>query len=282
MIVDVQALDAAARQQWLQAAIAPRPIALASTINAQEQRNLAPFSFFNLFSAAPPVVVFSPARRVRDSSVKDTLRNLDEIPEVVIHICDFDMVQQVSIASCDYPPDVDEFDKAGFTPLTSTRIRPSRVAEAKIALECRVLEIKSLGVQGGAGNLVIAEVLCMHVDEKIIHSSTGKIDPRQLHHLARLGGDDYAIVDEQTLFSVKKPTTQLAMGFDQLPLTIRRSRVLSRNHLGKLAHYASVPEKDPHFTGESSHERAASLLDEGRTQEAWQTLLHDDHDTSHK
>lgn len=290
MLFDFSTLSPGERQYYLQNAIAPRPICFASTIDKAGAINLSPFSFFNVFSANPPIVVFSPARRVRDNSTKHTLENVLEVPEVVINIVTLDMVQQQSLASCEFPKEVDEFEKAGFTPVKSTRIQPPRVKESKIQLECRVNEVKPLGTQGGAGNLVICEVLCMHIDDSLLDANQ-KMDPRQLPLVARLGGDWYTVVNEQSLFQVPKPNTELGMGIDALPVSIRNSKILSGNDLGQLANLTTIPLVDPAFQDDhlkqiiqyfslnpeemekELHRHASSLLAKGETQAAWQVLL---------
>jgi len=255
--------------------------------------NLSPFSFFNLFSSNPPVVIFSPARRVRDNTTKHTLQNVLEVPEVVINICDYDMVQQVSLSSCEYPKEVNEFTKAGFTEEKATLVRPPMVKESKIKMECRVVEVKPLGTEGGAGNLVICEVLVMHIDESILNEEN-KIDQTKMHHIARLGGDWYCKVDEHSLFKVAKPNTQLGIGVDALPEDIRNSKILTGNNLGQLANVNEMPFIDPAFNDdklkniiqyysinpaemdEELHRYAKELLDAGKVHEAWQVLLADD------
>ena len=277
-------------QNYLQHAIAPRPICFASTIDKQGNINLSPFSFFNLFSSNPPIVIFSPARRVRDNSTKHTLQNVLEVSEVVINIVDYDMVQQTSLASCEFAKGVNEFEKAGFTMQSATVVQPPMVKESKIKLECTVIEVKPLGTHGGAGNLVIAEVLVMHIDESILNAD-GNIDQAKMHHVARLGGDWYCRVDETNLFKVAKPNTQLGIGVDALPVSIRRSKILSGNNLGQLANVNELPFVDPSFTDdqlkniiqyycinpiemeEELHRYAKELLDQGKVVEAWQVLL---------
>ncbi|MEY2917205.1 MAG: hypothetical protein RIS73_919, partial [Bacteroidota bacterium] len=222
MILHLKDLKPADVQNFLQYAIAPRPICFASTINKQGNVNLSPFSFFNLFSSQPPIVVFSPARRMRDNTTKHTLQNVLEVPEVVINIVDYDMVQQTSLASCEFEKGINEFEKAGFTMEAATMIKPPLVKESKIKLECEVIEVKPLGTEGGAGNLVICEVLCMHINEGILNSE-GKIDQTKIHHVARLGGDWYCKTDESNLFKVAKPNTQLGIGVDALPASIKNS-----------------------------------------------------------
>lgn len=289
--IDIQNIKAGQRQQWLQHAIAPRPIAFASTIDKAGNVNLSPFSFFNMFSAAPPIVIFSPSRRVRDNTTKHTLQNILEVPEVVIHICDYDMVQQVSLASCEFPKGTNEFIKTGFTPEKAQLISPPMVKEAKVKLECKVLEIKSLGETAGAGQLIIAEVLYMHVAESILNDNKDMIDQRKLHQVARLGGNWYCVVNENNLFQVEKPNTQIGIGVDAIPVSIKNSKILSGNHLGMLGNVHEQPAIDPAFEDEQLksifqyfslnpeemenelHAYAKKLLDEGKVTEAWQVLL---------
>jgi flavin reductase (DIM6/NTAB) family NADH-FMN oxidoreductase RutF len=228
-------------QQYLQAAIAPRPICFASTIDQQGRVNLSPFSFFNLFSTNPPVCVFSPSRRVRDNSTKHTLENLREVPECVINIVNYDMVQQMSLSSCDYPKDTNEFIKAGFTELPSTMVKPPRVAESPIQLECTVRDIISLGNQPGAGNLVIAEIKIIHIGEQVLNENH-KIDPAKLDLVARLGEDWYTRVTPEVLFQVEKPNTKLGIGFDQLPREIKNHPDLTANEKAQLANVSELPE----------------------------------------
>lgn len=290
MIVPFHSLSAAEKQQWLNAAIAPRPICFASTVDTNGNANLSPFSFFNLFSSQPPIVIFSPARRVRDNTTKHTLENVLAVPECVINIVDYDMVQQTSLSSCEFPKGVDEFIKAGFSKEAATMVKPPMVKEAKIKLECRVNEVKSLGEEGGAGQLVIAEVLCMHVDENIL-GTDGKIDQRKLQLVARLGGDWYCRVNESNLFKVNKPNTQLGIGVDAIPESIRTSSILTGNHLGQLGNVHDVPVIDPAFSDgrlknivqyyavnpdemeKELHIYAAELLNSGKITDAWQVLL---------
>ncbi|MGH2565159.1 MAG: flavin reductase family protein, partial [Ginsengibacter sp.] len=213
-------------QNFLQHAIAPRPICFASTIDADGNINLSPFSFFNLFSTNPPVVIFSPSRRVRDNTTKHTLQNVLEIPEVVINIVSYDMVQQASLSSCEYPKGSDEFIKAGFTKEPSQIVKPPRVKESPVQMECEVIEVKHLGTEGGAGNLIFAEILMIHVNENIL-GDDGKIDQRKLDLVARLGGNWYARINAENLFEVEKPHTALGIGIDHLPESIKSSGILT-------------------------------------------------------
>jgi flavin reductase (DIM6/NTAB) family NADH-FMN oxidoreductase RutF len=288
--INLSSLTPAEVQSYLQHAIAPRPICFASTIDNEGRVNLSPFSFFNLFSSNPPVVIFSPARRVRDNSTKHTLQNVMEVPEVVINMVDYDMVQQMSLASCDFTKDENEFVKAGFTAEKSSLVSPPMVKESKIKLECKVIEIKPLGNEGGAGNLVICEVLAMHIDESILNADN-MIDQQKFNLIARLGGDWYCKVVGQNLFKVAKPNVNKGIGIDALPQTIRFSKILSGNHLGQLANVHNFPIVDPTFENDTlkhinqyynldaeemeteTHRLAAALLDTGNVADAWQVLL---------
>ena len=290
MILDLKELKPGDRQNYLQHAIAPRPICFASTIDKEGNINLSPFSFFNLFSYTPPVVIFSPLRRARDNSTKHTLQNILEVPEVVINIVDYDMVQQTSLASCEYPKNINEFVKAGFTAIPATMVKPPMVKESKIKMECRVIEVKPLGDNGGAGNLAICEVIRMHIDDSILDEDK-KIDQQKLHHVARLGGNWYCRVDPSNLFIVEKPNTQLGIGMDALPLSIRQSKILTGNNLGQLSNVHEYPVIDPSFDDDhlkqitqyynvdpdemekELHSYAKKLLDQGNVKEAWQVLL---------
>lgn len=290
MIIDLHELSAPQKQYYLQHVIAPRPICFASTIDKDGQVNLSPFSFFNMFSSNPPIVIFSPARRVRDNTTKHTLGNVLEVPEVVINIVTYNMVRQTSLASCEYAKGVNEFIKAGFTPEPATLVKPPMVKESQIKLECRVNEVKSLGQEGGAGNLVICEVLRMHIADELVDEQ-GKLDQRKIRHVARLGGDWYCVVSEQSLFQVEKPNIQLGIGFDGLPPSIRYSSILSGNELGQLANVSELPVVDAGFDDDhlrqiiqyysltpdemekELHRYASRLLAQEKVKEAWQVLL---------
>lgn len=291
MQIDLAQLPVMQAQQWLQHAVSPRPICFASTISKDGDVNLSPFSFFNMFSTNPPILIFSPARRVRDNTTKDTLGNVLEVPEVVINIVDYDMVQQISLASCEYPKGINEFDKAGFTAEPATLVKPPMVKESKVKMECRVLEVKALGTEGGAGNLVICEVLRMHINDSILNEAGTMIDQRKLHHVARLGGNWYCRVDASSLFEVEKPNVQLGIGFDALPSNIRNSKMLTGNELGQLANVHEMPVVDPAYQDDrlqkifqyysvspdemelELHRYASELLASGKVTEAWQVLL---------
>lgn len=288
MLLNLKDLNVASRQRYLQHAVAPRPIAFASTIDKNGIVNLSPFSFFNLFSTNPPVVIFSPCRRVRDNTVKHTLMNIMEVPEVAINIVDLNMVQQVSLSSCEYDRGVNEFTKAGFTEEASTYIKPPLVKESKVKFECKVLEIKHLGVEGGAGNLVFCEIICMHIAEEILDEQ-GMIDPRKLNQVARLGDNWYAVVTADNLFEVEKPNVRLGIGIDALPSFIRNSKILTGNQLGKLANVSTLPKADPGFADEQvttmlvelAHYNKmdklesyiGELLNDDKVSDAWQVIL---------
>ena len=290
MILDLKDLKTAEKQYYLQHVVAPRPVCFASTIDKAGNINLSPFSFFNLFSSNPPIVIFSPSRRVRDNTIKHTLENVMEVPEVVINIVTYEMVHQVSLASCEYPKEMNEFEKAGFTSEPATLVKPPMVKESNVKMECKVLEVKPLGTEGGAGNLVICEVLRMHIDDSLLDENK-KMDQRKIHHIARLGGDWYCKVNETNLFTVPKPNTELGIGVDALPESIRNSDILSGNDLGHLANVREMPVIEPSFDDthlkniiqyyslnpddmeKELHAYAKKLLAEGKVREAWQVLL---------
>ncbi len=271
---------------YLLGAVTPRPIAFASTIDLAGNVNLSPFSFFNCFGSNPPILIFSPARRGRDNMTKHTFENVNEVSEVVIHIVKYDMVQQISLASTEYAKGVNEFKKAGFTEVKSLMVKPPRVAEAPVAFECKVLQIIRTGDQGGAGNLVICEVVCMHIDETILNSE-GKIDPFKLDAVARLGGDWYCRVQGDSIFTVPKPLEKIGIGIDQLPDRIRLSKVLTGNDLGLLANVEQLPftpmldkvENKEEIKiaiakgGDALHQLAHRYLEKGKVDEAWSVLL---------
>lgn len=236
-------LNPAQLQNYLQYAIAPRPICLATTIDREGKVNLSPFSFFNLFSTNPPLCIFSPARRVRDNTTKHTLENILEVRECVINMVSYPMVQQTSLSSTDYGKEVNEFEKAGFRMEPSTLVRPPRVAEAPVQLECLVTEVISLGEKPGAGNLILAEIKVIHVKEEILDAS-GKIDQEKIDLVARLGGDWYCRVTAANLFQVAKPLTTLGIGVDALPSGVRNSYVLSGNDLGMLGNLENIPSEE--------------------------------------
>lgn len=277
---------------YLLGSVAPRPIAFASTLDGEGKPNLSPFSFFNVFSANPPIVIFSPARRVRDNTTKHTLENAKTTREVVINIVSYDMVQQMSLASTEYGDGVDEFVKAGFTHEASELVKPFRVKEAPVQLECKVREIVELGNEGGAGNLIICEVKLMHIKDEVLDED-GKIDPRKIDLVSRMGGDWYCRANGDALFEVPKPLRTHGIGVDQIPESIRTSKILTGNDLGLLGNVESLPdetdvndykleiladifmefEDDSAALEQALHQRAHELLETQNTDEAWKTLL---------
>ena len=274
---------------YLLGAVAPRPICFASTIDNDGVANLSPFSFFNVFGAKPPILIFSPARRVRDNTVKHTLENVYANKEVVINMVNYDMVQQMNLASCEYPKGVDEFLKAGFTPIASDMVKPFRVKESPVQLECKVLQVVETGAEGGAGNLVICEVVCMHIDDNILDAA-GKIDPNKIDLVARMGADYYCRASGAAVFEVPKPNAALGVGIDALPEHVRMSKVLTGNHLGILGNCTAIPQRDDLndkrvkglldlyksdvvARNEGLHRYAKTLIEAGDIDKAWQALL---------
>lgn len=226
--------------KYLLGAVAPRPIAFASTVDSLGNHNLSPFSFFNAFGVNPTTLIFSPSRRGRDNTTKHTYQNLKEVPEVVINVVTYNMVEQMSLASTEYPKGVNEFIKSGFTPLQSEMVKPHRVKESPVQFECKVRQIIETGDQGGAGNLVICEILMIHVDESILNEQ-GDIDPHKIDLVGRLGGDFYCRASGDAVFTVKKPLQKLGIGVDQLPETARLSKILTGNDLGMLGNIEVLP-----------------------------------------
>ncbi len=281
-------------QRTLQFAVGPRPIALVSSVDRDGNVNLSPFSFFNLFSSNPPILVFSPARRVRDNSTKDTLNNVLQVPEVVIHAVSHSMVEQTSLSSTEYARGVNEFVKAGFTAVASTHVAPPRVAEAPVALECQVNDVVALGDGPGAGNLVICEVVAIHLDDRVLDED-GRLDQDRLDLVGRLGGDWYVRAQGDALFEVEKPIATRGIGVDALPRSVRMSTVLTGNDLGKLGNIEMLPLQseveefmqhhrmqtifrqyaDPIERREALHQYAKEQLDKGKVRKAWKTLLVD-------
>lgn len=291
MKFDLQTLSTAENQYFLQHIVAPRPICFASTIDKNGQVNLSPFSFFNLFSSNPPIVIFSPSRRVRDNTTKHTLQNVYEVPEVVINLVTYDMVHQMSLTSCDFAKETDEFIKAGFSKEPATMVSPPMIKESKAKLECKVLEIKPLGTEGGAGNLVICEVVYVHIDDSLL-TADKKFDQSKFELVARLGGDWYCRISAENLFVVPKPNVLIGIGIDVLPAHIRNSKVLTGNHLGMLANVQQIPVPQAAFNNDyltqlrqntnikedffedERHQLAARLLQTNNIDEAWQVLIH--------
>lgn len=277
---------------YLLGAVGPRPIAFVSTIDENGNRNLSPFSFFNVFGANPPIAIFSPARRVRNNTTKHTLENAKLTKEVVINIVNYNMVEQMSLASTEYPEGVDEFVKSGFTPIESELVKPFRVKESPVQLECIVKEIVETGTEGGAGNLVLCEVVMLHVSEEVLDEN-GKIDTQKIDLVGRLGGDWYVRAHGDALFEVEKPIRNLGIGVDQIPEDIRLSNILTGNDLGKLGNVETLPdetevneykllelsdlfkelEDEPAMLEQKLHELAHEKLLKGEVEDAWKTLL---------
>ena len=258
-------------QTLLQTAIAPRPIALASTIDKAGNINLSPFSFFNMFSSNPPVLIFSPARRVRDNTTKHTLENVLEVPEVVIGIVNYKIVQQISLASTEYGKEVNEFVKSGLMMKDSDLVKPKLIEDCPVNLECKVLEVKHLGTEGGAGNLVICEIIKIHVREEYLNEK-GNLDQKKLDLVARLGGNWYSRNNADNLFEVPKPLVTKGIGFDRLPEEIKFSTVFTGNDLGMLANVEELPTGN--FTANKEiHLEAQTLLHQHQIKAAWEILL---------
>lgn len=290
--LDPKELTVQRLHQLLLGAVGPRPIAFASTIDESGRPNLAPFSFFNVFSANPPILVFSPARSGRTGQSKDTFNNAKAIPEVVINVVNYPMVHQMSLASSPYAPGVDEFVKAGFTPIASDKIKPFRVAEAPVQFECKIQQIIELGQDGGAGNLIICEVVQLHIQENLL-TENGLIDQHKIDLVARMGADWYCHANSQSMFEIKKPITTCGIGYDALPQDIKSSQILSANNLGQLAGIEALPnetdvneykllelstlflelENDAAALEQALHKRAQELLTANQLEEAWLTLL---------
>lgn len=274
-------------QSYLQTAIAPRPIAFASTIDINGKPNLSPFSFFNVFSSNPPILVFSPARRVRNNTIKHTLINCEATKQVVINIVDYSIVQQMSLSSTEYPDGVNEFVKSGLTMLPSDMIKPYRVAESPVQFECKVNEIIALGNQGGAGNLIICEVVKIHIKENILDEN-GMIDQQKIDLVARLGSNWYTRANEG-LFEVEKPLVTLGIGVDQIPDFIKESKVFDGNDLGKLGNIETLPTEEEinifvknnvavkgvlsSDDTEKIHLKAKEYLNNNEVLSAWKVLL---------
>ncbi len=224
----------------IQGGVAPRPIAFAATIDKDGNHNLSPFSFYNAFGVNPTTLIFSPARRGRDNTTKHTFDNIKEVPEVVINAVSYDMVQQMSLASTEYTKGVDEFIKAGFTSVESKIISPRRVAESPLQFECKVRDIIETSGKPGSGNLIICEIVYIHIDEKILDIN-GDIDVEKIDLVGRMGGDYYVRTSGTSKFMVPKPLTTLGIGVDSLPENIRLSSYLTGNDLGQLGNLERLP-----------------------------------------
>jgi flavin reductase (DIM6/NTAB) family NADH-FMN oxidoreductase RutF len=294
--LDPKELKVSLLHQYLLHAVAPRPIAFASTVDKNGNVNLSPFSFFNVFSANPPVLIFSPARSGRTGQTKNTFDNVKEVPEVVVNVVNYSMVHQVSLTSTEYAKGVNEFVKGGFTEVPSLKIKPPRVKESPVQLECKVMNIIELGQNGGAGNLVICEIVMIHIDEKVIDPQTQMIDQHKIDLVSRLGADWYGRTSGDSLFKIAKPIGMIGIGVDGIPHHIRTSKVLTGNHLGQLGNSESMPSNEEVQKYKTSgaileafqdygknleklddhlHHIAARLLDLGKVEEAWKVLLSD-------
>lgn len=290
--IDPKSIPTPQLHAYLLGAIGPRPIAFASTVDENGNPNLAPFSFFNVFSANPPVLIFSPARAGRTNTTKDTYNNVKKVPEVVINVVNYDMVHQVSLASSPYPAGTDEFVKAGFTKIASETIKPFRVKESPVQFECKVTQVIELGAEGGAGNLIICEVTRLHIQEGVLDEQ-GKIDQKKIDLVARMGGNWYCRADINSMFEIEKPITTCGIGYDELPADLLASAVLSQNDLGQLAGIEKLPdetdvneykllelseifvslENNQNELEIQLHKRAKELLKQNKLTEAWLTLL---------
>ena len=282
-----QDLTTGVLHSYLLSAVAPRPIAFASTIDADGNPNLSPFSFFNVFSANPPILIFSPARRVRDNTIKHTLQNVEAVKEVVINVVNFDMVHQMSLTSTEYPENINEFEKAGLTMLPSDKIKPFRVAESPVQLECKVNEIVHLGTEGGAGNLVICEVVKLHIADEVLNDDK-TINQEALDLVARAGGSYYSRA-KKGFFEIPKPLTTMGIGVDNMPEHVKNSMILTGNNLGMLGNVEALPntedvnkfiddvsERYPGIKTAShreKHKLARNYLSYGDVESAWKLLL---------
>ena len=285
--IEPNEISTAKLQGYLQGSVGPRPIAFASTVDENGNPNLSPFSFFNLFSANPPILVFSPSRRVRDNTIKHTLINARATGEVVINVVNFDMVQQTSLSSTEYGDGVNEFVKAGFTAIASDLVKPFRVKESPVQFECKIQQIISLGTEGGAGNLIVCEIVKMHIDKAVLDENGG-IDQHKIDLVSRLGGNWYSRSNEG-LFEVEKPLTTLGIGVDAIPKFIKESTVFNGNDLGKLGNVEALPttEEVAIFVSENFavkgvlssddkqkiHLTAKEYLDNNEVISAWKMLL---------
>lgn len=291
--IDPKEVPVPVMHSYLLGAVAPRPIAFASTVDTEGNVNLSPFSFFNCFGANPPILIFSPARRGKDNTTKHTYENVLEVKEVVINIVSYSIVEQMSLASTEYAKGINEFTKSGLTPVDSVMVKPPRVKEAPVAFECKVNQVIPLGTEGGAGNLVICEVLLMHVNEDILDENE-KIDPYKLDAVARMGGSYYCRAQGDSIFEIPKPLATLGVGVDQIPENVIKSNYFSGNELGRLGNIEKIPSEEEISEFSSSdelnqilkgaqndQERKARLLEmariyltKGDVNSAWKTILY--------
>ncbi len=288
MMIDFSEVDTLRKQNLLHGAVAPRPIGLISTVDRDGVPNLAPFSFFNVVSTEPPILIFSPVRRVRDNTAKHTIENIREVPEAVVHIVSYPILRQMNLTACEYPENVDEFIKAGFTKEKAKMVKPWLIKECPVKFECRIKEMRPLGNKRGSGMLCFAEIMFMHVDTLMLDAANN-IDPLKLEPVARLGGDYYLRVGKENLFTMPKPNRNLGIGFDGLPEDVLNSDILTANDLGQLAMVHEIPEIDENFhhiamqylleqpisekRNRELHIVAAKMLSIGLVGEAWQVLL---------
>jgi flavin reductase (DIM6/NTAB) family NADH-FMN oxidoreductase RutF len=287
LTIDPKELSPMQLQGYLQSAVAPRPIAFASTMDKNGKPNLSPFSFFNIFSSNPPILVFSPARRARNNTIKHTLINCQDTMEVVINVVNYDIVQQMSLSSTEYADGVNEFLKSGLTPIPSDIVKPYRVAESPVQFECKVNEIIALGTEGGAGNMIICEVVKIHINENVLDEK-GTIDPMKIDLVSRLGGNWYSRAKEG-LFEVEKPLATLGIGVDVIPEFVKESAIFDGNDLGKLGNVEALPtnEEITIFVKQNfevkgvlsaddevkKHQLAKEYLDKNEVLTAWKVLL---------
>jgi len=285
LTIDPKNISTPELHSYLLGAIAPRPIAFASTVDKTGNINLSPYSFFNCFGANPPILIFSPARRGRDNTTKDTFENIKEVGETVINIVNYPIVEQMSLSSTEYPKGVNEFEKAGLTAVESVMVKPPRVKESPAAFECKVIEVIETGTEGGAGNLVICEVILAHFNEDILDKNN-KINPFKLDAVARMGGNYYCRAQGDALFEIPKPNRNLGIGFDNMPEEVKNSKVLTGNNLGRLGNIEALPsEKDilafnksqnlsfNDVDGEKLHHLAKKEVEKGDIETAWKILL---------
>lgn len=292
LTIDPKEIPVPKLHHYLLGAVGPRPIAFASTIDSNGNPNLAPFSFFNVFSANPPIMVFSPARSGRTNTTKDTFENVKEVKECVINIVNYEIVQQMSLSSSPFDKDINEFTKSGLTPIESDVVKPFRVKESPVQFECIVKEVVELGQEGGAGNLVICEVVKIHIAEEVLDDKQ-MIDQHKIDLVARMGGNWYCRADKNSMFEITKPITSVGIGFDNIPEDIRTSKTLTGNDLGMLAGITELPnetdvnefklielselfvslEDEPEKLEIALHEYAQILLKEDKIEDAWKALL---------
>lgn len=282
MIVKPDEVSLGRLHNYMLGSIGPRPIAFASTVDKDGNRNLSPFSYFNVFSTHPPIAIFSPAKSGRTNTQKNTYENAKETMEVVINVVNYNIVQQMSLSSTAYAKGVDEFVKSGLTPIESEMVKPARVKESPVQLECKVREVVELGDEGGSGNLIICEILLIHIDDEILDVEGG-IDQTKIDLVGRMGGDYYVRANGDALFTVPKPIRNLGIGVDQIPDTIRNSKILTGNDLGMLGNIEALPGEDQIESyrenrelpsdSEAKHKLAHELLADAKIEEAWKVLL---------